>query len=64
MFSPKNDVAANKWAWRDVNAMAGSCGADPVFVDAARCEYNSLFHSYMQNREDAACTIGACIESS
>ena len=58
MFSPKNDVAANKWAWRDVNAMANSCGAEPVFVDADRCKYD-IFTAVLGSIENTACTNGS-----
>lgn len=34
VFSPKNDIVANKWSWRDVQAMANHLGTQPIFIDA------------------------------
>lgn len=33
-FVPNNDVERNRWHYRDLEAMAGATGAEPVFIDA------------------------------
>ncbi|KAJ8339159.1 hypothetical protein SKAU_G00359450 [Synaphobranchus kaupii] len=33
-FIPHNDVERNRWHYRDLEAMAGVTGAEPVFIDA------------------------------
>lgn len=38
-FAAKNDVVRNQWYNRDVDAMAATLGAAPVFVDADRSTF-------------------------
>jgi len=33
-FVPKNDADKNRWHYRDLEAMAGVTGAEPIFIDA------------------------------
>lgn len=33
-FIPNNDVDRNRWHYRDLEAMSGSTGAEPIFIDA------------------------------
>lgn len=33
-FVPQNDVERNRWHYRDLDAMAQVCGAEPIFIDA------------------------------
>lgn len=33
-FVPNNDVERNRWHYRDLEAMSGVTGAEPVFIDA------------------------------
>lgn len=33
-FVPDNDVARNRWHYRDLEAMSGVTGAAPIFIDA------------------------------
>ncbi|XP_010780084.1 surfeit locus protein 1-like [Notothenia coriiceps] len=34
-FVPSNDVKRNQWHYRDLEAMGGVTGAEPVFIDAS-----------------------------
>lgn len=34
-FVPSNDVQRNQWHYRDLEAMGGVTGAEPVFIDAS-----------------------------
>lgn len=33
-FVPNNDVARNRWHYRDLDAMSSVTGAAPIFIDA------------------------------
>ena len=33
-FVPNNDVARNRWHYRDLEAMGSVAGAEPIFIDA------------------------------
>lgn len=43
-FVPQNNVEANRWHYRDLEAMANTTGAEEIFIDAVLGKSYSLIY--------------------
>lgn len=50
-FVPQNNVEANRWHYRDLEAMAKAAGAEEIFIDAVLGQRSFLFTTNLLNTQ-------------